>query len=109
VEQETGIKIEIFGFDMGTGLPPPRDYRDLPYLWQSGYYRMEKARLEERLQRSKLWLGPVTESVTGFLETFGSNPPPPVGFISFDLDYYIARLSKPFTFFREAALPCFRG
>jgi hypothetical protein len=47
VEQETGIKIEIFGFDMGTGLPPPRDYRDLPYLWQSGYYRMEKAQLEE--------------------------------------------------------------
>ena len=88
VEQETGIKIEIFGFDMGTGLPPPRDYRDLPYLWQSGYYRMEKAKLEERLQRSKLWLGPVTESVQGFLETFGSNPPPPVGFISFDLDYY---------------------
>jgi hypothetical protein len=89
VEQETGIKIEIFGFDMGTGLPPPQDYRDLPYLWQSGYYKMDKAKLEERLQRSKLILGPVKETVKSFLESFGSsNPPPRIGFISFDLDYY---------------------
>jgi hypothetical protein len=88
VEKETGVKIEIFGFDMGTGLPPPMDYRDLPYLWQSGYYRMEKAKLEEKLQRSKLSLGPVKDSVKGFLESFDSNPPPPIGFISFDLDYY---------------------
>lgn len=89
VEQETGIKIEIFGFDMGTGLPPPQDYRDLPYLWQLGYYKMDKAKLEERLQRSKLIIGPVEETLRSFLESFGSsNPPPPIGFISFDLDYY---------------------
>jgi hypothetical protein len=89
VKQETGIEIEIFGFDMGTGLPPPQDYRDLPYLWQSGYYQMDKAKLEERLERSKLIIGPVEETVKSFLESFGSsNPPPPIGFISFDLDYY---------------------
>jgi hypothetical protein len=88
VEQATGVRSEIFGFDMETGLPPPQDCRDLPYLWQSGYYQMDKARLEERLQRSKLRLGPVKETVKSFLESFGSNPPPPICFISFDLDYY---------------------
>jgi hypothetical protein len=88
VEQATGIRIEIFGFDMETGLPPPEDFRDLPYLWQSGYYKMDKAKLEERLKRSKLRLGPLKETVVGFVESFDSNSPPPIGFISFDLDYY---------------------
>ena len=107
VEQATGVKIEIIGFDLGTGLPSPQDYRDLPYLWQSGYYQMDAAKLQERLQRSKLRLGPVKETVKSFLESFGSSPPPPIGFISFDLDYYSSTVEALHVFSGEAR-PCFR-
>ncbi|HEY5681248.1 MAG TPA: hypothetical protein VIS55_14360 [Pseudomonadales bacterium] len=35
VEPLFGVGIEIWGFDSGKGLPAPRDYRDLPYIWQA--------------------------------------------------------------------------
>src|SRR2546423_1541528 len=30
------IDIRVFGFDSGSGLPEPCDYRDAPWLWISG-------------------------------------------------------------------------
>src|SRR5438309_99584 len=35
------VDIELYGFDMGSGLPQPRDYRDMPYYFQSGLYKMD--------------------------------------------------------------------
>jgi len=79
-----GVEIETHGFDMGTGLPKPVDYRDLPNLWREGFYVMDTEKLASRLKRSKLHLGPVNETVVQFMKS-GSAP---VAFISFDLDYY---------------------
>ncbi len=85
VERELGVGVRTYGFDIVEGLPMPRDYRDLPYAWSQGSYKMDEKRLRERLRRSTLVLGDVRDTVPEF---FDKNDSPPVGFISFDLDYY---------------------
>jgi hypothetical protein len=85
IHAETGVEIVVFGFDTGKGMPPPRDYRDMPYLWQSGYFAMDVTKLKARLRSARLILGDVAETLRGFAE---QENPPPIGFIAFDLDYY---------------------
>src|SRR5687767_9249052 len=51
-ENRSGVKIEVYGFDTGTGLPKPQDYRDLPHLWHEGDYRMDVTKLRSRLRRA---------------------------------------------------------
>jgi hypothetical protein len=89
VQQETGIEIAIYGFDSGCGMPPPRDYRDLPYMWEAGDFVMDVDELRKRLQTAQLVLGPVEQTVATFCER---HQPPPIGFIAFDLDYYSSTL-----------------
>jgi hypothetical protein len=84
LEARFGIGIDVYGFDTGTGLPRPKDYRDLPNLWSEGAFRMDVPRLEARLTRARLMLGPVSETVPKFLAT----NPSPVAFVSFDMDFY---------------------
>lgn len=85
VERETGVETEIFGFDTGGGLPPPTDYRDMPYLFETGYFKMDVEKLKSRLSKAKLCLGPIEETVAGFVER---EQPAPIGFICVDVDYY---------------------
>ncbi|HEY0282550.1 MAG TPA: hypothetical protein VGC27_08005, partial [Rhizomicrobium sp.] len=85
VHQETGVEVAVYGFDTGEGMPQPQDMRDMPYLWQSGYFAMDQAKLKARLRVAKLVLGQVEDTVAQF---FAKENPPPIGFISFDLDYY---------------------
>jgi hypothetical protein len=80
-----GVKISVYGFDTGTGMPPPRDYRDLPHVWGPGFYKMDESRLRARLRHAELILGDVHQTVPAFLSRAN---PAPVGFVSFDLDYY---------------------
>jgi len=85
VRAETGVETAVYGFDTGTGMPPPRDYRDVPYLWRAGDFRMDVPKLRASLSSAKLVLGPVEETVQDF---FAREDPPPIGFIALDLDYY---------------------
>jgi hypothetical protein len=85
IKQATGIDVDVYGFDSGAGMPPPTDFRDLPYLWQEGYFAMDVNALEGKIQSSKLLIGPVEETIKTFT---GQNNISPVGFISFDMDYY---------------------
>lgn len=84
IERETGVTISIVGFDTGEGLPPLADFRDHPYLWGEGDYRMDIDALQATLRRSKLIIGRVEETLPEFLEQEFA----PIAFISFDLDYY---------------------
>ncbi|MGH8455664.1 MAG: hypothetical protein ACRETE_01600 [Stenotrophobium sp.] len=84
VERLSSVKIEVYGFDTGTGLTKPQDYRDLPQMWSEGFYKMDEARLRARLKRAELLLGPVEETVPKFL----AGPAAPVAFVAFDLDMY---------------------
>ena len=79
------IEIEIYGFDRGEGLPKPVDYRDLPYHWKEGFYKMDVKALKSKLTKSKLILGDVSDTINDFCENYN---PAPIGAISFDLDFY---------------------
>lgn len=84
VERLTGVKVEVYGFDTGHGLPKPQDYRDVPYLFKEGYFEMDIEALRARLKRSKLLIGDVRQTVP----TFDSYNPAPIGFVAIDVDLY---------------------
>lgn len=86
VERETGIIVEVVGFDSGAGMPAvPFDYRDHTDWWIPQDYPMDVAALRARLKpRTKLVLGDVAQNVERFLDENEVT----VGFVSFDLDYY---------------------
>ena len=84
VEQLVGIRIDVYGFDTGVGLPAPADYRDLPYMWKGGFYPMDKEKLLPQLKRAHLKLGLIENTLKHFLESEFA----PVAFISFDVDLY---------------------
>lgn len=79
------VEIELYGFDTGTGMPAAKDYRDFPYYFKPGLYRMDPAALQRRLKFGKLVLGDVKETCRKF---FSEYDPAPVGCVFFDLDFY---------------------
>lgn len=85
VEKEVSVEFEIYGFDTGSGLPEPIDYRDLPYIFRRGDYKMDEAKLRARLNHAKLVIGNVSDTVPSFFENYN---PAPIGFVSIDLDFY---------------------
>ncbi len=91
VEPLFGVGIEIWGFDSGKGLPAPRDYRDLPYIWQEGFFEVDITALEARLERSRLILGDVRDTVPSF---FSEHDAAPIGAAAFDLDYYSSTIDS---------------
>jgi hypothetical protein len=76
------IKIDVVGFDSGSGMPNTTDPRDLPYAWQPGSLTMDEQALRAALGPARLELGPVEQTVLNAKFKY------PVGFIAFDLDYY---------------------
>jgi hypothetical protein len=86
----TGVKIDLFGFDTGKGMPLPIDYRDHPEAYGIGDYPMtDRDALLARLNgRATVIFGEVAETVPQFLK----NCPSPIGFVSMDLDYYSSTL-----------------
>jgi hypothetical protein len=84
LERHFDVRWDVVGFDLGSGLPEPTDYRDCPYIWQKGHYEMDVPAVRSRLRRAELILGPVASTVPTFVATLRS----PVGFVSFDLDFY---------------------
>ena len=86
VEIETGIRIAVYGFDTGAGLPElTGDYRDYPDHWQPGDYPMNEAALRKRLpRRTTLVLGNVRDTIPEYLPGIRE----PIGFIALDVDIY---------------------
>lgn len=80
------IDIEMYGFDLGTGLPKVAEgYKDTVHIWQPGFFKMNQTVLESKLQCAKLVLGDIAETVTTFIDDYS---PAPVGFVAIDVDYY---------------------
>lgn len=85
VSQALNYRIDVYGFDAGTGMPEASDYRDLPHVWAKGFYKMDVDRLKARLTTAELILGDVARTSVEFISRGDVMP---VGFIGFDLDYY---------------------
>jgi hypothetical protein len=84
VETMVNIRVDVYGFDTGNGLPKRQDYRDCPNLWLDNQFPMDKEQLERQLPRARLKLGLVEATVPAFLRT----APAPVAFVAIDLDLY---------------------
>jgi hypothetical protein len=87
VERETAVRIAVYGFDTGEGIPQTSgDYKDHPDQWKPGDYAMDEYALRERLSdRATLVIGNVRQTVPKFVS---SAQYPPVGFIAVDVDLY---------------------
>jgi hypothetical protein len=85
VEQVFGIKVQVYGFDTGKGLPLPIDWRDCPNLDTEGEFVMDVAKLRGRLKSAELVLGDIKDTLPNFM---ANQSLAPVGFISVDVDYY---------------------
>ncbi|MFB3921515.1 MAG: hypothetical protein ACE145_07315 [Terriglobia bacterium] len=97
VTKETGIGIDVFGFDTGSGLPKTcGDYRDHPDHWQAGDFQMDIDGLRRKLlPGTELVIGNVASTVLeqGFTSS--------IGFISFDLDFYSSTIQAFRLFSRQ--------
>jgi hypothetical protein len=80
-----GVDIELYGFDMGSGMPHPQDYRDMPHYFKGGIFEMDRPSMERKLKRAKLVIGNVKDTVVTFFEKYN---PAPIGCALWDLDYY---------------------
>jgi len=94
LEEIFRVSVDVHGFDAVGGMPKAKDHRDLPNLWREGFYPMNREKLEQRLKKTKLHLGPVEDTVL----TFVDSKPAPVAFIAFDLCFYSATI-KAFQIF----------
>lgn len=104
VEKLYPVRIEIYGFDTGKGLPDPVDYRDMLYFYKPGFYEMNVPALKARLNRAKLVIGNVNDTLGGFFKEYN---PAPIGAVSHDLDFYSSTKTalKLFDADREHFLP----
>jgi hypothetical protein len=86
IGKKLGIEIEVYGFDTGAGLPKiENDYRDLPFIWQRGDFKMNFDALSKKLKKAKLVIGDIKDTGLSFFETY---KPAPIAAISFDMDLY---------------------
>ena len=86
VHAETGVKVVVYGFDTGSGLPElTGDYRDYPDHWQLGDYPMDEEALRRRLRpNTTLVIGNIRDTLPQTLPNIRA----PIGFVAVDVDIY---------------------
>ena len=86
--KETDIEFKVVGFDTGTGMPPPIDFRDHPEQYQEGDFPMysQEKLIASLPSNAKLYIGVVGERLNTFFNELPSDYK--IGFISIDVDYY---------------------
>jgi hypothetical protein len=89
---ETGVRFHVYGLDGGAGMPPPRDYRDHPDLYQAGDFPMfDSAKLQRSLPpNAQLLLGDLGENAKKVVASASRERP--IGFVAFDVDYYYSTM-----------------
>jgi hypothetical protein len=101
-KRDLGIAYHVVGFDMGTGLPAPVDYRDHPEIWREHQFPQNKEVLLRALPAyARVLYGRVEMTVPAFLSTVTSKAP--IGFVALDLDYYSSSKAALDTLFTGSA------
>jgi len=85
IEKSLGVRIQVYGFDTGAGLPQLEGVEDLPYWFRASQYAMDVERLKRRLRSAELVLGNVRDTVLDF---FAKADRPPLAAIFNDLDFF---------------------
>jgi hypothetical protein len=103
VTKATGIKINVYGFDTGQGMPEPVDYRDHPEYYNTGDFPMNRELLEQKIKgKAQLLIGPIKETLKTFTKTLSKDSP--IGFVSIDVDYYSSTMDVFQLFKADAGL-----
>ena len=85
IKNELGVEIDIYGFDLGSGLLKPNGHQDLPYWFNENLYKMDFEKLKKKLKKTKLLIGDVKHTINDFFKNYN---PAPIAAIFNDLDYY---------------------
>jgi hypothetical protein len=86
LSRNTGLKINVVGFDAGSGLPMSPDRRDAPWLWNPGDFPSDVARLRRMLPaETELVVGRIQDTLPQWLNERLKSP---IGFVSVDVDLY---------------------
>lgn len=86
VKRETGVGINLVGFDTGKGMPLPVDYRDHPEFYHPGDFPMDYERLRASLPENvELVLGELKDTVPQWM---ARNATAPIGYVVIDVDFY---------------------
>tara|TARA_B100000686_G_C16709055_1_gene928034 strand:+ start:778 stop:1566 length:789 start_codon:yes stop_codon:yes gene_type:complete len=88
IQKKIDIKINIYGFDTGEGIPKSNLKEDLPFIWKAGQYKINKEKLEKRVD-SKIYYGDIKNTVEEFCKINPKN----ISVIFFDLDLYSSTAS----------------
>jgi hypothetical protein len=99
IESALGVGIDVVGFDSGTGMPRPIDYRDSPHVWRQGFFPWTRRNCEV-VSSARRWCS--ATSARQWLAWVAA-PHSPVGFVSFDLDYY-SSTKAAFRIFESSAV-----
>ena len=104
VTATTGVAIKLVGFDTGSGMPPPRDYRDHPERYAAGDFPMDREALDAALPpNAQIIYGDIAQTVPRFIEATDCV----IGFAAVDVDYYWSTVEalKAFTGDNSKYLP----
>jgi len=84
IQKLTNIKINIYGFDTGEGLPDINNKFDSPFLWKKGDFKIIDKELLKKKIHSQIFYGDIKNTVDEFLSTNPEN----IISIFFDFDLY---------------------
>ncbi len=92
LSKQSGVKINVYGFDTGEGVTAPQDYRDIPHMHSHGGYAMNSVdALKDELDgKAELVIGDIAE-----IELLSDvmDPQIPLGFASVDVDLYSSTMA----------------
>ena len=87
IERLFNLKIEIYGFEGGEGLPKPKDYKDRVYQFTAGEMKLSKNSCIKKLKKSKIIYGNFQNTVTNFIEKGNFAP---IAALFNDADYFFS-------------------
>ena len=91
IQKHLDLKIEVIGFDIGSGMPEPLDFRDHPELWKTGDFACEVDVLLDKIDnRARLIIGDVKNTIPQFCNEFNGT----LAYTSLDLDYYSSTVNS---------------
>lgn len=84
ITEITKVSIDVYGFDLCSGLPSLKGYKDMPYIWKRQLFKMDRRKLENKIKNATLIIGDVKYTIP----EFSRRKIAPIGFVAFDLDLY---------------------
>jgi hypothetical protein len=89
ISRYSGVRINVVGFDSGTGLPASTDSRDHIFDWRPGDFPCDVELLRSKLPLGvELFVGRIQDTLPRFLADVRA----PIGFAAVDVDYYTSTM-----------------